>query len=615
MSTSLTSGLGGLLPPISIPLAPPTSDPQHLLDGLNLLNLSGLDILNLGSALSHTAISTQGLALTLPTGIDLGGVLGTDHGDIIHLAANTVLGSAELGLGDDQLIGTADSIVNGVIDAAGGNDTITVGSGSSTLRGGEGDDIVTVIGSGDNVLDGGSGADTMSGGVGDDTYMVDDRGDQVREMQNQGNDTVHASISYTLGDNVENLVLAGQAAIDGTGNAGNNALTGNNAANLLDGANGDDVMSGGDGDDTYVVESAGDRVSEAVGQGLDSVRASVSYTLGQNVENLILTGHDALTGRGNELANMLQGNDAANVLDGKAGADVMVGGGGNDTYYVDHAGDRVIEQAGAGTDTVRSTISYVLGDNVETLRLGGSVHLDGTGNALSNTIYGNGSVNHIDGGAGADRMFGGDGNDTYVVDNVGDRVIEKAGEGTDSVRSSVNFILSDNVENLTLTGSSATNGTGNSLNNVIYGNDAGDRLNGAAGNDRIVGGSGNDTVIGGGGKDLLTGGGGADRFVFGSADFGGKTAGTADVVKDFSHAQGDKIDLSAVDADTGRAGNQAFAFIGDHAFTGAAGQLAVQHIDGGYFLAGDMNGDRHADFLVKLTGLDGYHVTSADIVL
>ncbi|ALC16895.1 hypothetical protein DSOUD_2128 [Desulfuromonas soudanensis] len=388
------------------------------------------------------------------------------------------------------------------------DNVITGNTGSNTLDGLEGNDT----------LDGGAGADTMSGGTGNDTYIVDNAGDTVIEAESEGIDTVRSSVTRTLSDNVENLTLTGGLAINATGNELDNVLVGNNAANVLDGGVGADHMAGSYGNDTYILDDAGDTVSELYGQGTDTVVAPFDYTLGDNVENLNLTG-TALTGTGNSLNNVITGTDADNLLtgldgndtlNGGVGSDTMVGGRGDDTFVVESDGDTVVEAAGEGIDTVQSSITRTLSDNVDNLTLTGTEDIDGTGNELNNVIIGNTGTNTLtglegddtlDGGTGADAMSGGIGNDTYVVDNAGDDVIEAAGEGTDIVKASIDYTLTDNVENLTLTGNSAIDGTGNELDNVILGNSSSNTLTGLDGNDTLNGGAGADTLVGGTGDD------------------------------------------------------------------------------------------------------------------
>ena len=192
---------------------------------------------------------------------------------------------------------------------------------------------------------------------------------------------------------------------------------------------------------------------------------------------------------------MLTGNSGDNVLDGGVGADTMIGGLGNDTYIVDNPGDVVIENPNEGIDTVQSSITYTLGANIENLTLTGIASINGTGNSLNNIITGNSADNVLDGGTGADTLIGGLGNDTYVVDNSGDVVIENANEGTDTIQSSVTYTLPVNVENITLTGTSNINATGNELNNVLTGNSGDNILDGGAGSDTLIGGLGNDTYV------------------------------------------------------------------------------------------------------------------------
>ena len=365
------------------------------------------------------------------------------------------------------------------------NNVVTGNAANNTLTGGAGDDI----------LDGGAGADTLRGGTGDDSYVVDSAGDSVTEYGGEGTDLVQSSVTRTLSDYIENLTLTGTAAINGTGNDSNNVLVGNAAANTLNGGYGSDTMRGGAGNDTYVVDYASDVVMENPDEGIDLVRSSESWTLGDNVENLALTGSDYINGTGNALDNVLTGNGAENTLIGSAGNDTldggsnddrMRGGAGNDIYVVDHTGDVVTEYADEGTDLVQSSVSRTLGANVEKLILVGTAAINGTGNTLANVLNGNAAANMLNGGAGADTMLGGAGDDIYVVDNAGDVVTENAGEGNDLVQVSFSYTLGANVENLTLTGTAAINGIGNELDNVLTGNAAANTLTGGAGNDTYV---------------------------------------------------------------------------------------------------------------------------------
>lgn len=313
-------------------------------------------------------------------------------------------------------------------------------------------------------------------------------------------------------------ILNGTASADTiSGLEGNDTLNGAGGNDTLNGGLGNDSMAGGTGNDLYIVNSAGDIVVEAAGAGIDTVRASVSHTLGPNVENLTLAGAGHINGTGNAGNNVLTGNAGNNVLDGKQGNDTMIGGSGNDNYVVGSALDVVTEAAGQGADRVTATASYVLPANVEDLTLGGPGAINGTGNAFGNLILGNGSHNVLDGGAGNDTLIGGQGNDTYVVDSALDVVTEATDpfSGSDSVISSVNWTLGANLEGLTLTGT-ATRGTGNELRNVIQAGSSDSLLDGGLGNDTLNGGTGSDILIGGLGNDALSGGDG-NNVLSGSA--------------------------------------------------------------------------------------------------
>ena len=135
--------------------------------------------------------------------------------------------------------------------------------------------------------------------------------------------TVTSSVSYTLLDGEDNLVLTGVDDINGTGNSLNNHITGNVGANILDGAVGADTLEGGAGDDIYVVDDGNDVVVEGIDNGVDSINSRISYTLPDNVENLILLGADSLSGGGNELNNVISGSGGGDFLSGYAGDDTL----------------------------------------------------------------------------------------------------------------------------------------------------------------------------------------------------------------------------------------------------------------------------------------------------
>ena len=386
-----------------------------------------------------------------------------------------------------------------------GADTIVGNDANNKLYGNGGADTLAG-GLGADTLDGGTGADTMTGGAGNDTYYVDNAGDKTIEAKNSGTDQVFSSVSYSLaGQYVENLTLTGSGNINATGNSLANTLTGNSGNNVLNGGAGNDVlnggtgadeMTGGAGNDTYYVDNAGDTTVEANNGGTDQAFSTVSYSLaGQYVENLTLTGSGNTNATGNSLANRLTGNSGNNVLNGGTGADVMKGGAGDDTYYVDDAGDTVIEAKNSGTDQVFSTVSYNLaGQYIENLTLTGSGNINATGNSQNNTLAGNSGNNILNGLTGADVMIGGAGDDTYYVDNASDIAVEVRNAGTDQVFSSVSYNLAGQyIENLTLTGSGNTDATGNSLVNMLAGNSGNNVLNGGTGADTMAGGAGNDT--------------------------------------------------------------------------------------------------------------------------
>ena len=387
-------------------------------------------------------------------------------------------------------------------------------------------------------------------------------------------------------------------------------------------------MRGGAGADIYIVGSTGDVVIEQAASGTDLVESSVTYTLAANVENLTLTGAALINGTGNGVANVITGNNAANTLVGLGGNDRLIGfggndnlvggtgidrlegGAGNDTYTIDSPSEVLIEVS--GIDLVRSTVTKTLAAGFENLTLLLAGNINGVGNTSANVITGNGGANKLlglgandrliglggndilDGGVGIDRLEGGAGNDTYTIDSASEVLVEVS--GIDLVRSTVSKTLATGFENLALLGTLGLVGTGNAAVNVLTGNTGANVLSGLGGHDTMKGGSGNDTLVGGIGKDTMTGSAGADRFDFNLITESVRGA-NRDVILDFVRVQGDKIDLSTIDADTdGTAGNQAFAFIGTGAFTSVDGQLRCS----AGIIQGDVNGDKVADFEIKV---------------
>ncbi|MER2622433.1 MAG: calcium-binding protein [Accumulibacter sp.] len=440
-------------------------------------------------------------AYTLTTNVENLQLMGTRHingtgnnsNNILYAnAGNNVLNG---GLGTDtvsyQFISSGPVKVNLSLSTA--QNTINAGSDTliniENLTGTSFGDTLT----GDantNRLDGAVGSDTLTGGDGNDIYVVDDAGDQVIETSaSGGTDLVETSVSYTLTSNVENLLLTGVAYLDGTGNTLANSLTGNSGNNTLNGLAGADTMAGGGGNDLYLVDHAGDVITESsgTGTGIDSVKSSVTYILGANVENLELVGSAAINATGNTLANALTGNSGNNVLDGLSGADTMTGGDGNDVYTVDNAADQVIETNNSLTqiDTVETSITYTLGANVENLKLTGTASINGTGNTLDNVISANALNNVLNGGIGIDTVSYQFATSTGVTVNLALTSAQTTGgSGSDTIL---------NFENL----------TGSNFNDTLTGSLSANKLDGGLGNDLLNGGLDNDILTGGLGSDII----------------------------------------------------------------------------------------------------------------
>ena len=508
------------------------------------LTLTGSATLGMGNSLDNiiTGNTTSGNTLNGSTGKDiLIGGTGNDTyyvdniGDQVR-EASTASGTST----QDIVVSSIDYTLGDTLENLTLTGSAKVGTGNSSANhiiGNSAANTLTGLG-GNDTLNGGKGSDTLIGGTGDDIYHVDNSRDLIIEDlgTETGTDTVQATTNYTLAANVENLTLTAGFTIGGTGNSGVNTITGNEKINKLDGGKntGDagDTLIGGAGNDIYVVNNTNDTVDETTakgGDGIDLVLSNVNYALSENVENLTLTGTNNINGTGNGLNNLIVGNSGINTLIGGAGSDKLYGGEGNDTLdggdgtvTADQGDDMLSGGLGSDTYVIRRTSQviketsekgafdkviakindYTLAANIENLTLDTGI-IKGTGNSSNNTIMGNASDNTLDGGKGADTFYGYAGNDTYIVDNIGDTIYDNdnsaslANAGTDLVESSISYTLGQFLENLTLTGKSSINGTGNGLSNTITGNDGNNIIDGGkniAGNtDTLVGGLGNDT--------------------------------------------------------------------------------------------------------------------------
>lgn len=399
----------------------------------------------------------------------------------------------------------------------------------------------------------------FQGTKGNDVYYATHTADNIVEKANEGQDTVYSNVSYTLPNNVENLVLTGSDNIYGAGNNSDNVLVGNSGNNRLYSGRGNDTVyggaghdniNGGDGDDQLFGDEGNDILDGAAGNDvLQGGEGNDTYLFGEK------SGKDTVIDR--------QGSNSIRFLDGLSADDLTVTAvrnaeGGQDWRIAVKHTQSVLTisnqyQEGSNMPSVQRFVfangtlnlnQFIKATQAQVeIRDNAGEHIEGTeGNDELNGTVGN---DVIDGKAGADMMRGGIGDDTYYVDNAKDVVVENSGEGNDTVISSVSYTASTHVENVTLTGNANIYAAGNNSNNTLTGNDGHNRLNsgrgndtvyGMGGNDNINGGDGNDyldggdgndtingdagddTLIGGAGKDMLKGGTGNDTYIYGSDD-------------------------------------------------------------------------------------------------
>jgi Ca2+-binding RTX toxin-like protein len=536
---------------------------------------------------------------------------------------DTLIGFQNLqGSGHDDVL-TGDANAN-LIEGNDGNDTLFGGGGADTLFGGAGNDVLNAGASGPGqfvLLDGGLGNDTlnangnpMAGAAYDDAMSA-------------------VNVNLSLDGIAQNTGGAGIDTLNGihvlAGSSFNDTLTGSAGADVLYGADGDDLVSGGAGDDTIYGSLGSDTIDG--GSGTNWFNASsadfgivlnLSLTTAQsenggavhvtlkNIRDVVGTDHD----------DSLTGDSTANVLLGGAGNDSLYGGAGNDTLG-GGAGDDSMD-GGAGINTANNndathalTISLSIagpqntGEGLDTYvniqnLVGGAFNdaLTGdgnanvlTGNAGDDTLMGLGGADTLLGSQGDDVLYGGAGNDS-LSGGVGNDVLD-GGSGADTLNGgpgsdTASYASAASAVSVDLNLQGAPQTTGGGGNDTLLGienltgSGFNDHLAGDAGSNALSGGAGDDTLTGGAGGDTLMGGAGADVFVYTSASDSGFSHATQDVIGDFSHAEHDRIDLSAI--------SPSFTLVG--AFTHSPDQLIEIAKPGGYLVEGDVNGDGKADF-------------------
>jgi len=575
----LNSDLNGVVASLLLQGAAQTTN------GTSTVNASGIENLS-GTAFDDTLTGDAGANV-------LGGGAGADmlnggDGDDLLLGDGGVTmftlrgGSGPITQSDDFAVLYANATDYN------GNDILNGGAGNDRLVGGGGDDI----------LNGGKGTDTLDGGAGIDTASYRDAAGSVIVNLSSGTSSGADGNDWLTG--IENL----------TGSNFNDSLTGDAGDNILLGGNGNDVLEGGAGND---ILDGGSRIDTAsYASALAAVTVSLALagaqnTLAAGIDTLI--GFENLTGSG--FSDSLTGNDGENTLTGGAGDDILDGGLGNDSLNGGDGVDTASYALSVSGITVSLLTGKARGAGKDTLtsieNLTGSAFKDiFTGNDAANLLLGGAGNDSLDGGAGDDTLDGGADRDiaSYASAAAGVTVSLAVAGAQNTLGAGIDTLIS--IEDLT--GSSFNDTlTGNALANLLTGGAGNDRLDGGDGSDSLLGGNGgdtllgglgNDTLTGGAGADILTGGAGKDRFVY--LDAGDSTKGGRDLITDLAAV--DTLDLSAIDADTITAGDQAFVRVG--AFSGVAGQYSLTYdaVAGQSLLQADINGDSKADLIIAFTG-------------
>ncbi|MGX1790466.1 beta strand repeat-containing protein, partial [Bosea sp. NPDC055332] len=414
-------------------------------------------------------------------------------------------------------------------------------------------------------------------GAGNDLYIFNDLNGSVTELAGEGTDEVRTSVAnYTLSANVEILTYTGTGSFGGTGSVDNNIITGGAGNDSLRGMEGVDTLNGGSGNDTLDGGLGADILNG--GDGIDAARylnaaSAVVVNLktgvhGGEAQGDVYNSIEII--EGSLYNDTLTGDAGDNIIKGYGGSDVIEGGAGADTLdgWADNPGQF-------------DTVSYAGSSAAVSMNFVTGVHTggDAAGDVLTEfeIIAGSAFGDTFVANAGTEitSYRGGAGNDLYIFNDLNGSVTELAGEGTDEVRTSVNYILSANVENLTYTGTGNFSGGGNADNNIITGGTGNDSLSGNGGNDTLIGGDGNDLLQGGTGADLLIGGSGTDTAYYVNAATG-VTVNLATGVHT-GEAQGDVYD--SIEIITGS--NFGDILIGDAGDNRLNGSLGSDLIEGG----------------------------------
>ncbi len=523
-----------------------------------------------------------------------------------------------LGMTVDLVAGTGGSgdRLSGIENVSGTNAAdVLIGTGAANALSGQG---------GDDVLKGGGGADVLAGGDGLDT--VDYSGSGAAVSINLATGT--ASGGDAQGDTLTEIEgVRGSAFGDVlTGGAGNDVLDGGAGGDMLDGGSGTDVAS-------FAAALAGVTLSLATGLGAGGDALGDSYT---GIENVLGSAFaDAITGDGG--ANRIDGDAGNDVLQGRGGADTLIGGTGSDIADYGASASAVTVDLGTSANSGGDAQGDIL---IGIEAVGGSNFADVlTGDTGANTIWGRAGNDLISGAAGNDTLYGEAGTDTLAGGDGDDVLIGGAGadglnggNGTDTVHyaSAAAAVRVDLIAGAGA-GSDAAgdsfvsieNAVGSAFDDLVIGDGGANRLAGLAGADRfyasggndvVDGGDGNDLIVGGGGADTLKGGTGADSFTYTGVTDSTVVATGRDAIIDFSHAEGDRIDLSTIDADGNAAnGNTAFTFLGGGAFTGAGHELRVVVSGGVQVVQVDLTGDKVPDMQINVTSATA--LAAGDFVL